>query len=441
MGMDGIFRKRIKSVIVNHDKNTATCASVRMPLPGEVAISMSQHIGAPCTPLVKKRDYVKVGQVIGDSDAPFSAPIHASVSGTVKDITTVRAAMGGTNQVVVIEPDGLQEIHESVAPPKVTNTQEFIEAVHQSGLVGLGGAGFPTHIKFNSPNLANIDTLVVNGAECEPYITTDHRLMVEEPQSVIDGIEDVMKYLDIAQCVIGVEENKPDGVLALRNEIERRGLQDAVEVKVLKSTYPQGAEKVLLYNCTGKTVPFGKRMGDIGVALSNITTIAYVGTYLRTGMPLVERRITIDGDAVRTPQNLIVPIGTRIADVVEACGGYAQEPKKILMGGPMMGRAVYSDELPIMKQNNAILALGSERSYLPEETACIKCTRCLTVCPVDLMPVHLIEAYENNDAQRLDQLRVMECIECGACSFICPAHRPLAFSNKMGKGLVKAVKK
>ena len=410
-----------------------------MAVPETVCISMAQHIGAPCKPLVAKGDHVKVGQKIGDTEAFVSAPIHSSVSGTVKEISSMRSMAGGEDQVIIIETDGKQEVSEDIAPPVIESQKDFVAALRASGLVGLGGAAFPTHIKFNPKNLDEVDTLIVNGAECEPFITSDHRLMLEDTEFIIKGIEATVKYLDIKNVYIGVEENKPDAISRLREVIEKKGLSGTIEVKTLKARYPQGAERVMVHEITGKTLNAGVLPAELGVLLSNITSIAFIGQYLETGRPLTTKRITVDGNAIAEPKNIIVPIGARIADVAAACGGYKAEPRKILMGGPMMGRAVYSDEFPIVKNNNAILIFDGPQALIPEETGCIKCGMCLRACPFDLMPVSMVEAYERKDVDRLKRLKVTECMECGSCSYICPARRPLSFTHKMAKGFLKEV--
>ena len=430
-------KKHLNSIKVSHEKHTAASASEKMPLPETVSISMAQHIGAPCKPLVSKGDHIKLGQPVGDSDAFVSAPIHSSVSGIVKDITTMRSVTGGEDQMIVVETDGKQTVWEGVAPPVVNSREDFIAAVRKSGAVGLGGAAFPTHIMLSPKNLDEVDTLIINGAECEPFITSDHRLMLEETQSIIDGAAEIMKYLDLKKTYIGVEENKPDAIEALKKTIDENGHSADMEVKVLRARYPQGAERVMVYEITGKVLKAGMLPADVGVILSNVTTISFIGKYLKTGMPLVEKRITVDGNAVKSPKNIIVPIGARIADVVASCGGYSAEPKKILMGGPMMGRAVYSDEFPVIKNNNAILIFDGDQALIPEETACIKCGRCYSACPFDLMPVAIAEAYDTKNTKRLEALKVTECMECGSCSYICPARRPLSFINKMSKGFLK----
>ena len=431
--------RSLNSIRVSHEKHTAGCATEKMAVPETVCISMAQHIGAPCKPLVAKGEHVKVGQKIGDTEAFVSAPIHSSVSGTVKEISSMRSMAGGEDQVIIIETDGKQEVSEDIAPPVIESQKDFVAALRASGLVGLGGAAFPTHIKFNPKNLDEVDTLIVNGAECEPFITSDHRLMLEDTEFIIKGIEATVKYLDIKNVYIGVEENKPDAISRLREVIEKKGLSGTIEVKTLKARYPQGAERVMVHEITGKTLNAGVLPAELGVLLSNITSIAFIGQYLETGRPLTTKRITVDGNAIAEPKNIIVPIGARIADVAAACGGYKAEPRKILMGGPMMGRAVYSDEFPIVKNNNAILIFDGPQALIPEETGCIKCGMCLRACPFDLMPVSMVEAYERKDVDRLKRLKVTECMECGSCSYICPARRPLSFTHKMAKGFLKEV--
>ena len=429
-------QKHLPSIHVHHYKHTAGCATEVMPVPDVVKISMSQHIGAPCKPLVKKGDYVKVGQLLGDTEAFVSAPIHSSVSGTVTGIEEVRSANGGKDTLVVIETDKLQEVYEGIEVPVANDLPEFVKAIRASGLVGLGGASFPTHIKFNPKNIDAVHTLIVNAAECEPFITSDHRLMLEDAEDLIAGCQLVMKFLGLKEGFIGIEDNKMDAIQHLDQLLAAKGITNIKTFK-LQARYPKGAERVLVYEVTGKTMNAGVLPADLGIILSNVTTIAFVGQYFRNGMPLINKRMTVDGDAVARPTNVIAPIGTQIHDVIEFCGGYKQEPRKILMGGPMMGRAIFSDELPIVKNNNAILAFSKAQAMVKEETACINCGRCHQACPFKLIPTALASAYEKRDAQALSDLKVMQCMECGSCSYICPARRPLAFTNKLGKGVVK----
>ena len=430
-------QKHLQSIHVSHYKHTAGCATEIMPTPDVVKISMSQHIGAPCKPLVAKGDYVKVGQKIGDTDAFVSAPIHSGVSGTVIAIEEQRNAAGGFETLVVIETDKKQELSEEVkVPEEPKDLAEFVKAVRESGLVGLGGASFPTHIKFNPKNIDDVHALVVNAAECEPFITSDHRLMLETPDALLDGCLLIMKYIGLDKGYIAIEENKMDAIQLLDKRIKERGITN-IETFKLQARYPKGAERVLVYEITGKNMDAGVLPADMGVILDNVTTVAFVGQYFKTGRPLTTKRVTVDGDAVAEPKNVIAPIGTSIHDVIEFCGGYKAEPKKILMGGPMMGRAIYSDAMPLVKNNNAILAFSGPQSIVKEETACINCGRCHKACPFKLIPTALAKAYEMRDAQALKDLRVMQCMNCGSCSYISPAHRPLGFINTLGKTVLK----
>ncbi len=428
--------RRLPSIEAGHYKNTAQSQTEVMPIPATVSISMSENIGAPCKVLVEKGDAVKVGQKIGDSDAFLSVPIHASVSGTVKSIETMRNAMGGEDTYVVIESDGKQEMYPDLKAPVIEDQPGFISAMRESGLVGLGGAAFPTWIKLNPKNLIDVDTIIINGAECEPFITSDHRTMLEDADNVLDGMLAVMKWLIAENGYIAIEDNKQDAIDKFREMIRQRGITN-IEVFPMPARYPKGAERVLIEEITGKKCAAGVLPASLGLIVMNITSTAFVGQYLKDGIPLIKKRITVDGDAVRDSKNVMVPIGTSISDIVEFCGGYCKSPKKILMGGPMMGRAVYSDRLSLIKNNNAILIFSEEQAWIPEESACINCGRCHEGCPFHLLPTAYADAYEKKDVQRLKDLQIMQCMECGSCSFVCPAHRPLAFMNKLSKALVK----
>lgn len=436
-GLINMGKKHLSSVHVSHHKNTAACASEVMPIPDIVKISMSQHIGAPCKPLVAKGDYVKVGQKIGDTDAFVSAPIHSSVSGTVTGIEQARSAAGGYDTLVVIEPDKKQEISEEVQiPEEPKDLAEFVADVRKAGIVGLGGAAFPTSIKFNPKNLDDVHYLVVNAAECEPYITSDHRTMLEDTEDLIRGCQLIMKYDGLDHGYIAIEDNKPDAIEHINKALKEHGI-DNIETFSLQANYPKGAERVLVYEIFGKVMNAGVLPADMGCILDNVNTVTKVGHYFRTGVPLIAKKLTVDGDAVKEPKNVIVPIGTLVHDVIDYCGGYKEEPRKILMGGPMMGRAIPTDEMPIVKNNNAILAFSKEKAQVKMETACINCGRCHQACPFDLIPTALADAYERHDAQALFDLDVNQCMNCGSCSYICPAHRPLAFMNTLGKSIVK----
>lgn len=435
-----IKKKHMKGIHVKHNKSTENLETRPIKVPAMVYISMAQHIGVPAKPLVKPGDNVLVGQPIGDVDAFVSAPVHSSVSGTVEKIEKIRSATGGHDTLIAIKPDKKQTLWEGVSVPQVSTYEEFVAEIRKSGLVGLGGAAFPTHVKFKPKNLEQLTTLIINGAECEPFITSDYRTMLEDTDDVLDGIALTAKYLMIKDVIIAIESNKPKAIALFKKLIEERKIKNTT-VKVLRSSYPQGAERVLIFEATGKMMNAGVLPAELGVLVSNMATVAFIGQYFRTGMPLVSKKITVDGSAVKSPANLLVPIGTPIIDLIDACGGYRGKPEKIIMGGPMMGRTVFSDSVPVLKNNNAILAFTGRQAVIPQETQCISCGRCFYACPFDLIPYALSRAYDKKDAAELARLRVMQCMECGSCSYVCPANKPLSFTNKIGKELVKEAKK
>lgn len=424
---------------VPHRNDTAHMESMVMPPPAQVILPMQQHVGAPCTPLVKEGEPVFLGQKIADSTAVISAPIHASISGTVSAIRGIVLPGGQATRAVVIDSDGRMAVSAEVKPPVVATKEDFCRAVRESGLVGLGGAGFPTHVKLNPPQGKIIDTLIVNAAECEPYLTSDHREALEDSDSVFSGIYAVQNFLGVNRVVIAVEDNKPDVIKKLRELAAGRPdhFPDAVSILALPSRYPQGAEKVLVRSCTGREIPEGKLPADVNCLVMNITSVGFLGNYLKTGTPLIRKRVTVAGSAVRNPQNVIAPIGTRISDVIGFAGGYSTEPAKLLMGGPMMGLAIPDDRIPILKQNNGILAFDEKEAQIFAPTACIRCGRCVAGCPMDLVPAQL-ERYANaGNHEKLKELSVMDCIECGTCAYNCPAHRPLVQAIRLGKTVVK----
>ena len=430
--------RTIGGIRVPHHKNTAGSESIVMPPPSEVVIPMKQHIGIACNPVVKVGDVVSVGQVIANSEAFLSAPIHASVSGTVKKIDSTELPTGVVESIV-IESDGQMRLFDGIKPPKIDSLADLIIAVRESGLVGLGGAGFPAHVKLRLPKGKKIDTLLVNAAECEPYITSDHREAIENSYAVFSGVYLLKELLEIDRVIIAVEDNKPDVIKVLEQIADSKTYDpdDAVRVLTLTSRYPQGAEKVLIRACTGRRIPDGKLPADIGCLVMNVTSVAFLSDYIRTGIPLVKKRITIDGTAVKNPQNVIVPLGTRISDVIAFCGGYQKPAKKILMGGPMMGLALTDDSLSILKQNNAIIAFAEKEAKLPKPTACIRCGRCAEVCPMGLLPARLEKQANFKNVESLKRLGVASCMECGCCAYNCPAHRQLVQAIRMGKTIVK----
>ncbi len=405
-----------------------------MPLPSKIVLSMGQHIGAPAAPAVAKGDQVYVGTVVGKSGGFVSSDIHSGVSGTVDGIITITAPNGAPQTAVVIIPDGKQEVDPSIKPPEVTDLKSFQDAVRASGLVGLGGAGFPTAVKLAPKNLDEIDTLIINGAECEPYITSDNRCLLEDTQYILGGVEAVMKYLNIGKCVIGIEGNKPEAIAKITQAIAGK---TGIEVKTLPCRYPQGAEKVLIENCTGREVPFPGLPSDVGVIVMNVTSVAFVGKYLETGMPLVTKRLTVDGDVIKEPKNVEVVIGTPVRELLDFCGGFTEEPGKVLYGGPMMGNCIASLDQPVLKNNNAVMAFSKKWAHLPKETNCIHCGRCTNACPLGLSAKEIVQAYQDGNVELLQALNADLCMSCGTCSFVCPAKRPLAPSIALAKIMMK----
>ena len=431
--MSKFLKRSAQGAGVPHEKRTSNLETVAMPLPSKIVLSMGQHIGAPASPAVAKGDQVYVGTIVGKSGGFVSSDIHSGVSGTVSEITTITAPNGATQTAVVIVPDGEQKVDPAIAPPEVTDYKSVVDAIRASGLVGLGGAGFPTAVKLSPKNLDEIDTLLINGAECEPYITSDNRCFLEDTHHVLGGIKAVMKYLNIPKCIIGIEGNKPEAIAKMKAAIDAPG----IEVKQLPCRYPQGAEKVLIENCTGREVPFPGLPSDVGVIVMNVTSVAFVSKYLETGMPLTTKRLTVDGDIVKEPKNVEVLIGTPIQELLDFCGGLTAQPGKVLYGGPMMGTCVADLSQPILKNNNAVLAFSEKLARLPQKTNCIHCGRCVNACPLGLAAKDIVKAYENGNVELLRELNADLCMSCGTCSFVCPAKRPLAPSIALAKIMMK----
>ena len=430
----------LSGVHVPHRKNTADKPALRMEPPKTVVIPMSMHIGAPAKPVVKVGDLVCVGTLIAEAGGAVSAPIHASVSGKVTKIADFLLSDGRTVPAVVIESDGQMTPDDSIAPPTIHSREDFIEAVKNAGIVGLGGAGFPTHFKLNA-DPAKIEYLIINGAECEPYVTSDTLTMVERADDMAVALEALKTHLGIRNIVIGIENNKKKAIESMQELMNRVGNGCTARVKVLPAVYPQGGEKVLIYHTTGRVVPVGKLPIDVGCVVMNCTTLAAIGAYLKTGMPLVEKCVTVDGGSVKSPANVWMPIGTSMAEAFAFCGGLLNEfPSKVVYGGPMMGIAVPDTTAPILKNTNAILALTAKETELPKTTACIRCGACTNTCPFGLAPAAIAKAYKNRDAAMLEELSLNACMECGCCSYVCPANRPLVQTNKLAKVFLKEEK-
>ena len=396
---------------------------------------MSQHGGVPCTPLVKAGDRVKTGQLIGLSDAVISAPVHASVTGTVEEITEIINVFGKRNKAVVIKTDLRQELSEEIKPPVINDRKDFINAVKMSGSVGLGGAGFPTYVKLDYPADTQVDTLVVNGAECEPYINSDYRTFMEEGEKVAAGVRLILEKLGLKQAVIGIEADKPKAIQKMTELLKN---DSNITVMKLKSNYPQGAEKVLIYNATGRTVEAGKLPISAGCIVINCSTVAFIYDYIKTGIPLIKRRITVDGPIVNKPCNLIVPVGTPVKDVI-AAANLRKQPDRVLMGGPMMGTCIYDENTPVSKTNNAVLFFADTKKSV--QTACIRCGRCVRACSMGLMPTELEHAYDARDMEKLEKLNLNLCMNCGACTYVCPAKRNISEKNQLAKLFLRESKK
>ncbi len=421
------FRGGVKP---GHHKGTSGLGTVSMQLPSKVIIPMLQHVGAPCVPTVKKGDRVLVGQKLGDSDKMISAPVHSSVSGTVSDIRPLLLSTGAEVMAVEIKPDGLQEIHESVRPPERTDRDSLARCIREAGLVGLGGAGFPTSVKLTPPPGKALDILLINGAECEPYITSDFREMIENPEGIIEGTKRIMEISGAPKAYICIESNKPEAISKLSGLLRN---SDNIGVVQLRTRYPQGGEKQLIYAVTGRQVPSGKLPSDVGVLVQNVGTAAFIAEFLRTGMPLIKKKITVDGGAVARPMNVEALVGTPLGEIFDFCGGFKQEPRKIIMGGPMMGVAQFSLDTPLLKQNNALLALTEEEAAEPPESVCIHCGKCVAACPMSLLPLYINSCVNLGNFEESAKYHVNDCIECGCCSFECPASRRLVQSIRYAK--------
>lgn len=420
---------KLNGLKLYHRKNTNNSITEEFMLPAKVKIPMSMTMAAPCQPLVKVGDIVKVGQKIGDSDTPFSVPVHSSVSGKVTALSDYITASGTVCKAVEIETDGKQTVSENIMPPVVTDRESFVKAVRESGACGLGGAGFPTHIKLNPKT--PVEILVVNAAECEPYITADYREMIENADDIIGGIKLVQSQLGIKKVKLSIEANKPEAIKNFRRMAEN---DDSIDIVTLPSSYPQGAEKVIIYNSTGRIVREGQIPSDIGVIVMNVSTISFLYRYMQDGMPLIKRRMTIDGNAVSEPKNIRAVIGTSFREILEYCGTDMESAKKIIAGGPMMGMSIPDADMPVVKTSNALLAFDH---YDQRRTsACIRCGRCIKVCPIGLMPAEIEKAYKIKNIDELKELKVMLCMNCGSCTYMCPANRKLAESNQLAKMLI-----
>ena len=423
---------------VHPDENKFLSCDKRIqqfPEPDVLVVPMSQHIGAPCKPLVKKGDPVTVGQKIGDNTG-LCVPVHSPVSGKVKSVEMKAHSSGTTMMSVVIENDHLGTLCEEIQPRTQEQVdsltpEELMEIIHQAGIVGMGGATFPTHVKLSS-GIGKVDTIIINAGECEPYITADDRLCREMPELVISGVKVIMKIFGLGTAHIAIENNKPGAAKALQACLCS---EDGITIDVLPAMYPQGAEKQLIQAVTGRQVPSGGLPAAVGCAVFNAATCKAIHDAVYDGMPLIKRIVTVSGNIVMEPKNLIVPIGTSFNDLMKAVGT-SSNPHKVLSGGPMMGISQYDLSVPTTKGTNAVTILGSSR-YRVEHPQCIRCGKCIDVCPMKLMPVLMYKSLMTADVEQIKATNMMDCIECGCCAYACPAYVPLVLGFRSGKQMIR----
>lgn len=429
-----LFKRKISAVHVPHCKATQDMHSEIVAPPESVTLPMSMHSGVPAVPVVSVGDHVYLGQLIAkEGEGRVSSPIHASVSGMVSAVS---------EKSVSIKSDGKMEKDPEMKAPKLETLDDFLDGCRRSGIVGLGGAAYPLHGKWEALRKNKIETILINGAECEPYCTADNRTMVEDAEHIKQGIEILKRFAGSKEYVIGIEENKPEAIAHLTEVFKD---DPAVIVKPLKSVYPQGAKQVLLWNATGKVVAAGQRLASLGVIITNVTTLAKMARFFETGMPLVDKCISVDGSAVKNPKNIIVPIGTSMEYCFEQCGGFKTQPGRVLDGGPMMGRAVASLDEPVVKATSALVAMDLKDSVVIEPTACLHCGKCVEACPLNLNPVEFARALDIDDEDEREAILkkedVAQCMECGCCAYVCPAHRPLVANNRAGKKFMRGRRK
>jgi len=405
---------------------------------GDMVYPMSQHIGAPAAPLVKKGDKVLVGQKIGEASGFISANIISSVSGTVKAVEPRRVASGAMVNSVIVENDGEYQPVEGLGTdrdPAKLSKQEIRDIVKEAGIVGLGGAGFPTHVKLTPKDENAIEYVLVNGAECEPYLTSDYRMMLEEPEKLVGGLKVILQLFDKAKGVIGIENNKPEAIKKMQ---ELTKDEPRIEVCELLTKYPQGGERSLINAITGRKVNSSMLPADAGCIVNNVDTVIAIYMAVCKTTPLMRRIVTVTGDAIANPQNYSVKIGTNFQELIEAAGGFKTQPEKLIAGGPMMGMALFDLDIPVTKTNSALLCMTKDEVAANEPTPCIRCGKCVSVCPSHIIPVMMMKAALKGDCEKFEKLNGMECVECGSCAFICPAKRPLTQAFKEMRKTVAA---
>ena len=426
-----------KGIHPNDRKHLSMHKAIQDLLPkGNLVFPMQQHIGAPCEPLVKKGDRVLMGQKIGESQAFVSAPIYSSVSGTVLDVAPRLHSNGTMVLSVIVENDNTYEEVQTMVPHsdyEKLSKLELVAIIKEAGIVGMGGAGFPTHIKLTPPADKPIDSIVINAAECEPYLTCDHRMMLEKSNEIVLGLKIILQMFPGVKGYIGIENNKPDAIEAMKKASENLS---NVEVTPLKTKYPQGAEKQLIYAITGREVPSGKLPADVGCIVQNVDTIFEIYNAVVNGKPLIERVLTVTGEAIKEPLNLRVKFGTSIQEVVDAAGGFKEDPVKVISGGPLMGTTLSSLDTPVMKGTSGVLCLTKAQAKLEEESNCIRCGKCVDACPMFLNPTKLNSLVLRSEYEYFEKYHGMDCIECACCSYVCPAKRHLTQTCREGKRTV-----
>ncbi len=400
--------------------------------PEVVVILMSQHLGKPAKPIVQAGDKVKIGQLIGEAQGDFSANVHASISGEVIKVAPAPHPVSIEDMAVTIQNDHQSEWYQTPNVKKengLFSREELLEIIKKNGIVGMGGATFPAHIKLNPRN--PVDTLIINGAECEPYLTCDFRLMMEQSDALLNGIRTILELLPVKQVIIGIEENKKEAIEQLKTQIEKAVFSVQVRVEALQEKYPQGAEKNLIFALTKRTVPVGKLPFDIGVVVQNVATVIAIYEAVHLKKPLIDRVLTVTGYGIKEPKNLRVKIGTPVQELIAYCQGNTENPGKVVFGGPMMGVAIRSLETPIMKGTSGVLVLNGNISY--QENQCIRCGKCIENCPTGLMPVKITESAKIGEYIQYEKLFVTSCIECGVCSYNCPAGIPILNYIRLAK--------
>ena len=416
-------------------------ATVRLEAKGELTFLTNQHIGAPAKPVVKPGDRVLLGQLIAEAGGFVSAPVHSSVSGTVKSVSMKMTQSGDEAMAITVENDSEYEAVEGLGEPRdyaAMSKEEIRAAIRDAGIVGMGGAGFPTAVKATVKDDSKIDYIICNGAECEPYITCDYRLMLERPRDAVTGMKILLKLFENAVGVFGIEDNKPAGIAAVS---EAAAGSEKISVQPLKKKYPQGGERMIISAITGRKINSAMLPADAGCVVVNYSTLIAICDAVTRRIPLIRRVVTVTGDAVKEPSNFDVPIGIDAAELIEAAGGFTKEPEKLIFGGPMMGAAVYTEDLPITKTSSCILAMINDGAKGLEPTACIRCGKCLYACPEHLMPIELKNSADRRDYKAFEAAHGLECIGCGCCTYVCPAKRRLSQTITMAKRYVLAEKK